>query len=160
MACTRQSTLAPIGLTTLITLVQWWVLAAMSSAGILFISIGVPAGMFVWMYRLMQKQMRLVRFEGKERVIAYRGNTSTMLLPLQYYRCRCYLRLLLLLLVVAATADKVVWSHTTIVICRLRAKVWVSDCSFSRCSCELQFEFQFDCVRLVVLQIHCRRVPT
>ena len=49
---------------------QWWVLAVLSTLGILFISVGVPVFMWLWMSKVMEKEMDSVRFEGKMRVPA------------------------------------------------------------------------------------------
>ena len=51
---------------------QWWLLAVFSAAGILFISIGFPVGMALWMNRYWVKHMRKVRLGEKSRVVAQR----------------------------------------------------------------------------------------
>jgi|EP01046_Picozoa_sp_COSAG06_P002495 hypothetical protein len=38
----------------------------------MFISIGVPVGMFIWMRRVMKNKMQAVRLDGVKRVTAYR----------------------------------------------------------------------------------------
>ena len=50
---------------------SWYVLAVVSVLGILFLSIGAPAGMLVWQFRYHNKQMWLVRLALKSRVSAY-----------------------------------------------------------------------------------------
>ena len=47
-------------------------MAAIASAGIIFISVGAPVGMFIWMRKKYKKEMHKVRFEGKARITAYR----------------------------------------------------------------------------------------
>ena len=51
---------------------KWWILAAVASFGIIFISVGVPLGMFIWMRSSMKKEMALVLGKEKPRVMAYR----------------------------------------------------------------------------------------
>ena len=40
----------------------WWILAVISGLGIVFISFGVPFGMYYWMTKEMNKQMDEVRY--------------------------------------------------------------------------------------------------
>eukprot|EP01052_Picozoa_sp_SAG31_P031172 SAG31_NODE_3275_length_4474_cov_17.108114_4_plen_84_part_00 len=51
---------------------KWWILAAVASFGIIFISVGVPLGMLIWMRSSMKKEMALVLEKEKSRVTAYR----------------------------------------------------------------------------------------
>jgi hypothetical protein len=51
---------------------RWYILAIVAIFGIMFVSIGVPVGMFIWMRRVMINKMQAVRLEGVKRVIAYR----------------------------------------------------------------------------------------
>ena len=46
----------------------WWTLAIISVLGILMISVGVPVGMWLWMRRKMDKEMRQVRSREKGRI--------------------------------------------------------------------------------------------
>jgi hypothetical protein len=51
---------------------RWKVLAAVAIFGMIFVSIGVPIGMFIWMRRVMSTKIRAVRSGDVKRVTAYR----------------------------------------------------------------------------------------
>lgn len=51
---------------------EWWTLAVISMVGLIFVSFGVPIGMYLLMRHDWNREMQLVKTDKKSRVIAYR----------------------------------------------------------------------------------------